>query len=930
MSVHETTSPSNPMPDPKKGHSRGDAEQAPLVRNRGGFGPGPGLSVERRFTKEGEHPFEQVEWELRTAGITSESGEVVFEQTDVEAPKSWSQTATNIVAQKYFRGQPGTPQRERSVKQLISRVADTITTWGDEGGYFHTPADREAFRDELTFLLLNQRVAFNSPVWFNCGIEEQPQVSACFINSVQDSMGSILDLAKTEGMLFKFGSGTGSNLSALRSSKELLSGGGTASGPVSFMRGYDAFAGVIKSGGKTRRAAKMVILNSDHPDIVEFIDCKVSEERKARTLINAGYDAGFNVPGGAYDSVFFQNANHSVRVTDEFMRAYAEDREWHTKAVTSGETVDTLRARDVMRSMAEAAWECGDPGIQFDSTINSWHTCKASGRINSSNPCSEYMFLDDTACNLASLNLMKFLAPDGSFQTEDFRHAVATTTLAQEILVDFASYPTPKITENSFRYRPLGLGFANLGASLMALGLPYDSEAGRAFAAGVTALMCGEAYHTSARVAEYHGGPFADFEPNRRAMLDVVAKHRLHAESLAEDLVPRQLLEAARDSWRRAEEVGSKAGFRNSQLTVLAPTGTIAFMMDCDTTGIEPDLALIKYKKLVGGGMIRIVNNTVPQALGRLGYTPDQAESILAYITENETVEGAPEFREEHLPVFDCSFRAAKGSRTIDWMGHLRMMAAVQPFLSGAISKTVNLPTDASVEDVEKAYSEAWRLGLKAVAIYRDGCKQTQPLSTSMAEEIAEGGEKAARLLRKRLPDEREALTHKFSVAGHEGYMTVGLYPDTGQPGEIFVTMAKQGSVVSGLMDSFATSISIALQYGVPLRVLADKFTHLRFEPAGYTNNRAIPIAKSIIDYMFRWLALKFLETEIAETNGKDLESDVAKAEAAGADTSMQSVEKEVFRVQSDAPPCHVCGTIMVRNGACYACINCGATSGCS
>ena len=943
MSVHEN--PNTPIVPRSRyggaGAESGNTEGMSLpTRGKGGFAVGPGLTIERHFTREGEDPFEQVEWDRRTAVITNEKGEVFFEQEDVEVPKFWSQTATNIVAQKYFRGAVGTAERENSVRQLIGRVVTAITRWGDEGGYFAGDADRETFRDELTHLLLHQRVAFNSLVWFNCGIEEQPQVSACFINSVEDSMGSILGLAKTEGMLFKFGSGTGSNLSALRSSKEPLSGGGTASGPVSFMRGYDAFAGVIKSGGKTRRAAKMVILNADHPDIEEFVSCKVREERKARVLIDAGYDPAFNAVGGAYDSVFFQNANHSVRVTDEFMRAVAEDKNWDLRAVTNGEPLETVRARELMREITEAAWECGDPGIQFDTTINSWHTSKASGRINASNPCSEYMFLDDTACNLASLNLKRFLTTEGEFDTEGFRHSVATTILAQEILVDAASYPTPRIAENSYKYRPLGLGFANLGATLMAMGLPYDSEAGRSYAAAISALMCGEAYHTSARVARYHGGPFAGYAPNRESMEDVISKHRLQAESLPEDLIPRHLLTAARTAWRQAQEVGKKAGSRNSQVTVLAPTGTIAFMMDCDTTGIEPDLALIKYKKLVGGGTIKIVNNTVPLALGRLGYAADQAQEIIDYINENETIEGAPHLKEEHLPVFDCSFRPTAGTRSIHWMGHLRMMAATQPFISGAISKTVNMPTDATVEDVEKAYMEAWRLGLKAVAIYRDGCKQTQPLSTR--KEGQKGEETAVgRPARRRLPDEREAITHKFSIAGHEGYVTVGLYPDTRQPGEIFVVMAKQGSVVSGLMDSFATAISLALQYGVPLKVLADKFAHVRFEPSGYTNNRQIPIAKSIVDYLFRWLSLKFLNADVTSTGEGDLEG--KEALGAGASktellsenedrrtTDRREREKEVFLAQSDAPACHVCGTIMVRNGACYACTNCGATSGCS
>ncbi|UCF69597.1 MAG: vitamin B12-dependent ribonucleotide reductase [Acidobacteriota bacterium] len=891
------------------------------------------MVLERVFTEPGCDPFEQVEWERRTASIATHTGQVVFEQHDVEVPRAWSQTATNIVAQKYFRGTLGTPERENSVRQLIGRVANAIARWGEEGGYFASEADRETFRAELTHLLVQQKMAFNSPVWFNCGIEPQPQVSACFINSVEDSMSSILDLAKTEGMLFKFGSGTGSNLSVIRSSREKLAGGGTASGPVSFMRGYDAFAGVIKSGGKTRRAAKMVILNADHPDIVDFVESKAREERKAHALIEAGYDSAFNVAGGAYDSVFFQNANHSVRVTDEFMLAVTEDRQWTTRAVTSGEVMDSMRARELFHRIAQAAWECGDPGFQFDTTINTWNPCKRTGRINASNPCSEYMFLDDTACNLASLNLMKFARTDGSFDVDRFRHAVKITLLAQEILVDNASYPTPRITENSYTYRPLGLGFANLGALLMACGVPYDSDAGRAIAAAITAAMCGAAYETSAMIAKEHGGPFAAYEENAEPFLEVIARHRSHAEALPEDLVPQELLRAAREAWRRAETLGREHGFRNAQTTVLAPTGTIAFMMDCDTTGIEPDLALTKYKRLVGGGMIKIVNNTVPVALRRLGYDVETIQQILDYIDEHETIEGAPQLKKDHLPVFDCSFRAASGTRSIHWMGHLRMMAAVQPFLSGAISKTVNMPEDSSVEDVEKAYLEAWRLGLKAIAIYRDGCKRTQPLTTSSREEGAQVALDGVRPLRQRLPDERQSITHKFSIAGHEGYLTVGLYPDTGQPGEIFVVMAKQGSVVSGLMDAFATAISLALQYGVPLEVLVKKFSHVRFEPSGYTNNREIPIAKSIIDYIARWLGKKFLEHEIDSSQAADLESpfsDSSVLQEASTSASVEQREEAVFMASADAPPCHECGTIMVRNGACYACVNCGATSGCS
>jgi ribonucleoside-diphosphate reductase alpha chain len=884
-----------------------------------------------------------VGWEKRHALITGEDGSVVFEQREVDFPQFWSQMATNVVASKYFRGPLGTPQREYSVRQLIERVVHTLTRWGRRGGYFATEADAAIFADELTHLLLYQKASFNSPVWFNCGVEERPQCSACFINSVSDTMESILTLAKTEGMLFKWGSGTGTNLSPIRSSRERLAGGGTASGPVSFMKGYDAFAGVIKSGGKTRRAAKMVILDIAHPDIVEFIRCKAEEEKKAWALIDAGYDGSLD--GAAYASVFFQNSNNSVRVPDEFMRAVLDNGEWQTRYVTTGEVCQTYRAREFMRMIAEAAHVCGDPGMQFDTTINNWHTCPNSGRINASNPCSEYMFLDDTACNLASINLMQFLTDNKEFDVEAYRRAIDTLILAQEIIVDNASYPTPAIERNSYAFRPLGLGYANLGALLMARGLPYDSDAGRAYAATVTALLTGQAYLTSAKIAKVKG-PFAGYAPNREPMLRVIRKHRDSLQGIDQRFVTSDLLQGAIDAWDDALAMGMQYGYRNSQVTVVAPTGTTSFMMDCDTTGIEPDIALIKYKKLSGGGMMKIVNTTVPLALQRLGYSTSQIKEIVQYIDEHETIEGAPFLREAHLPVFDCAFRPAGGTRAIHYMGHIRMMAAVQPFLSGAISKTVNMPRDTTVEEIEQAYMAGWKLGVKALAIYRDGCKRTQPLTTS-ANTTATAA--APKPVRRRLPDERPAITHKFSIAGHEGYLTVGMFDD-GAPGEIFLVMAKEGSTISGLMDAFATSISLALQYGVPLKALIDKFSHMRFEPSGYTNNREIPIAKSIMDYIFRWLASKFLNQEDRARVGvvereerapvEGMEQAAQKQTAAPAAVRLTSngvgtigaaaEEHFTFRLQEDAPSCAECGALMIRNGSCYKCLNCGATSGCS
>jgi ribonucleoside-diphosphate reductase alpha chain len=902
---------------------------------------GKGLRIQRFFTQPGVDPFDTVEWERRTAVIAGERGEVVFEQKDVEVPAFWSQLATNVVASKYFRGQIGTPEREHSVRQVIGRVVETLTRWGREMGYFASEQDAEAFRDELKHLLLYQYAAFNSPVWFNVGIEPRPQCSACFIVSVEDTMESILDLAKTEGMIFKFGSGSGSNLSRIRGSKEYLSGGGRASGPVSFMRGFDAFAGVIKSGGKTRRAAKMVVLNIDHPDIVDFIECKAKEEKKAWALIEAGYDPGFDTPGGAYDSVFFQNANHSVRVTDEFMRAVEQDGEWCTYARTTGAVMGRYRARELFRKIAEAAWVCGDPGLQFHDTTNKWHTVKNSGSIEASNPCSEFVFLNDTSCNLASLNLMKFRLPDGRFDVEAFRAAVCILITAQEIIVDNSAYPTERICDNSHNFRPLGLGYANLGALLMSLGLPYDSDVGRAYAAIITAIMHGEAYRQSAMIARDCGAPFPGFALNREPMLEVMRMHADALNQIPSEYVPDYLLQTAREIYQEMLQLGEQYGYRNAQVTVLAPTGTISFMMDCDTTGIEPDIALVKYKTLVGGGMLKIVNTTVPLALQQLGYSPEQIEAITRYIDEHDTIEGAPYLKEEHLPVFDCAFRPAKGTRSLAPMAHVKMMAAVQSFLSGAISKTVNVPNDATPEDIEQIYMQAWKMGLKAIAIYRDGSKRTQPLSTKKpSEQESQLPVPTERPVRRHLPDERRSITHKFSIAGHEGYITVGMYED-GTPGEIFITMAKEGSVISGLMDAFATAISLALQYGVPLEKLVEKFSYTRFQPSGFTNNPQIPVATSIVDYIFRWLGMKFLNQQppqrqpletLEEPSAPPVASATAQPEAVGITGAKETPPSltptgqgetmdwsQLVKLQQDAPPCPVCGMIMVRAGACIS-----------
>jgi ribonucleoside-diphosphate reductase alpha chain len=902
-----------------------------------------GLRYERYFTDGRTSPFDNVEWEERTALIGNEKGVTIFKQEDVEVPKSWSQTATNIVASKYFHGKVGTPEREGSVRQLISRVVNTVVRWGEEGGYFADTASRDAFRDELTHLLVEQKMSFNSPVWFNVGVQAKPQCSACFINSVQDDMESIMRLTRTEGMLFKWGSGTGTNFSALRGSKETLSGGGIASGPVSFMKGFDAFAGVIKSGGKTRRAAKMVILNVDHPDIVDFIECKVKEEKKAHVLIEQGYDSA--IDGEAYSSVFFQNANHSVRVTDEFMRAVEEDRDWWTKNVNDGQPNEKYRAKDLLMKIADSTWHCGDPGMQYDTTVNRWHTCKNTARINASNPCSEYMFLDDTACNLASLNLMKYMGSNGQFDVEAFRHAVDVTITAQEILVDNASYPTPKIAENSHNFRPLGLGYANLGALLMSMALPYDSDEGRDVAAAVTALMCGEAYAQSARVAE-RMGPFPGYEVNREAMLDVIRMHREAMRGIKPDHVQAELYFGAQGAWDAALELGERHGYKNSQVTVLAPTGTIGFMMDCDTTGIEPDLALVKMKKLVGGGVIKIVNNTVPQALMKLGYSPEEMSEIVSYIDRNGKIEGAPYLKEEHVPVFDCSLAPMGGGRSIAWTGHVKMMAAAQPFLSGAISKTINMPEESTLEDIMNAYIESWKLGLKAVAIYRDNSKRSQPLNAAgkKEEKMAEVAavepvqqELFPRAQREKMPVERDSVTHKFSVGGHEGYLTVGMYPD-GRAGEIFIKMSKEGSTLSGVMDGLALTVSLGLQYGVPLKVFVDKLVNTRFEPSGITANPNIRFATSVLDYIARWLGGKFISSDYLKLNGttvgdkagfNGLHNSVAAGTAAlpRASGTLSTSPRDTHE---GAPTCSECGMLMVPNGACYKCENCGSTSGCS
>ncbi len=917
-----------------------------------------GLIWDRLFGK--GSPYDAITWEVRTAKIVKSGGEVVFEQKDVEVPNFWSQTATDIVASKYFRGQLGTPEREYSARQMIDRVAITVAGWGWKNNYFKTEGDYLNFEQDLKFLLINQWAAFNSPVWFNVGVYEKPQCSACFILSVEDTMQSILDWYRDEGWIFKFGSGAGINLSKLRSSREPLSRGGRSSGPVSFMKGADGVANSIRSGGTTRRAAKMVILNADHPDIKEFIYSKKIIEEMTRILEASGIKA--SIEGdlfNPYTLLPYQNANNSVRVTDEFMKKVENDEDWELKAVVTGEALEKVKARQVMDWMVDAAWHSADPGLQFDTIINDWHTCPASGRINASNPCSEYMSLDNSACNLASLNLNKFLRTDGLFDVENFKKAADTMITAQEILVSNSSYPTERITQNALDFRALGLGYANLGSLLMNMGLAYDSDDGRAIAAMVTSIMCGEAYTMSAKISGILG-PFAGYTQNREPMLGIIKKHLAAAEDLVNGFAPasgsqtngrEKMIEETMGVWQRALVLGEKHGFRNSQVTVLAPTGTIAFLMDCDTTGVEPELALVKYKKLVGGGTLKLVNSQVPAALKRLGYGDQQISDITSYLLEKETIEGAPHLNSDHLPIFDCSFKAQNGTRSISYMGHIKMMAAVQPFISGAISKTVNLPNDATPDDIREAFIQSWKLGLKAVAVYRDGCKSVQPLNTSETdkEELKkkeEQGlvEKINGYTRIKLPDERPSITHKFSLANHEGYLTIGLYPDTMKPGETFITIAKEGSTISGLFDVIATLTSMCLQSSIPLKTLVRKFKDLRFEPAGFTSNPEIPFAKSFIDYIFKYLGHKFLsdkdKEEIFGSEHAQLKLTFDQGEEkkeqrlelpvtpVTAEAAVANWERDSNESHTDAPLCADCGTLMFKTGSCYSCPNCFATTG--
>ncbi|MDA0321634.1 MAG: vitamin B12-dependent ribonucleotide reductase [Verrucomicrobia bacterium] len=911
-----------------------------------------GLAVPRLLSESGSAALESVIWEERTASITSDKGETIFEQKGVQVPQEWSALAGNIVASKYFYGDIGGGERENSVGQLVHRVSRTIADWGHKDGYFASGDDAETFYQELCAICVGQYASFNSPVWFNVGLNQAygttstdtaahrwsrpddkiipaedsyatPQVSACFIQSVSDSIESIMKLATSEALLFKYGSGSGTDLSAVRSARELLSGGGTASGPLSFMRVYDQVASVIKSGGKTRRAAKMQSLKVDHPDIMEFISCKRDEEKKAHALIAQGYDGSFC--GDAYSSVMFQNANLSVRVSDAFMKSVLNDEPWSTREVCTGAVSETHKARQVMQTIAECAHACGDPGLQYDTTINRWHTCAATDRINASNPCSEYMFLDDSACNLASINLTRFLKEDGELETDRLRHVARLVFIAQEILVDNASYPTGPIALNSHRYRPLGLGYANLGALLMKLGLSYDSDKGRGTAAAITALLTGQAYLTSAEMAGVMG-PFEGYAENRASMQNVIRMHHAAVSDIHAQSCPKALLSECRDIWSRVETEGEKTGFRNAQATVLAPTGTIAFMMDCDTTGVEPDIALVKYKQMAGGGLLKIVNASVPDGLRALGYPETHVDEIVTHIQEKDTIEGAPHLKPEHLPVFDCAFKPANGERFLPYSAHLKMMSAVQPYISGAISKTVNMPSDATADDIAQVYIEGWKMGLKAVAVYRDGSKGTQPLSTANDTAEVAPDQPSSRPYRRRMPDTRQSLTHKFEIAGHEGYLTVGLYPD-GRPGELFITMAKEGSTVGGIMDAFGTAISMCLQYGVSLNVLVRKFAHMRFEPSGFTKCAEIPMAKSLIDYIFRWLEITFPNGAIDGAHSAD---NGKTHEPIGAPAIPVTLDSQFRHFMEDAPACDQCGSITVRNGSCYRCHNCGNSMGCS
>lgn len=970
-----------------------ERESTRTAAARSDSGNGKGLQFKQMFSSPGKHPFDEVEWELRTAEIADGGGKVIFKQENVEVPKSWSQLATKIAVSKYFYGDiasgtdPHKGGRESSVRQLIHRVTQTIADWGLKDGYFATAEDGEVFLQDLTWLCLNQYGAFNSPVWFNVGLYHQygtgrtsargnfyfnpatnraerartqyeyPQCSACFIQSVQDNMESILDLAHSEAMLFKFGSGSGTDLTPIRSSREKLSGGGCPSGPLSFLRVYDQIANVVKSGGKTRRAAKMNTLKDWHPDIEEFIEAKEREEKKAWALIEQGYDGSFN--GDAYASVMFQNENLTVRASDAFMEAAVDDREWWTRAVTSGEPVEKKNARALLRKIAEGTWVCGDPGLQFDETIHQWHTCKGTDRQHSTNPCSEYLFLNDTACNLSSLNLMKFKRPDGRFDVERFKAAIRIFITAQEIIVDNACYPTEAITVNSHLFRTLGLGYANLGSLIMSYGDGYDSDEGRSLAGAITAIMTGTAYQVSAEISR-HKGPFPGYRNPRAfgmeqtvkndnvdSMIEVMELHRSHVRKI-HSVCPDYLLAEARRAWDEAVAAGRECGYRNAQVTVLAPTGTIGFLMDCNTTGVEPDIALVKYKLLAGGGMLKMVNNIVPEALQSLGYTPEQIRAIIEYVDREDMIEGAPHLKAGHLPVFDCAFKPAKGQRCLSYHAHIRMMAAVQPFISGAISKTVNMPNDATVEDIMNTYIEGWRLGLKALAIYRDGSKRSAPLSTKQTKDM--GGVpppvvEVARPVRRRMPDTRRSITHKFDIAGHEGYLTVGLFED-GQPGELFVIMAKEGSTIGGLMDTIGTLVSLALQYGVPLETLVKKFSHARFEPSGFTKNPEIRVAKSVVDYLFRWLGIQFIPGYRRDNAGEASQPELPLKELKEID--LRAFNKPVRELAVTADPqerdgdeltvrykdgivCPDCGSSKIRHtGSCATCLNCGASLGCS